>query len=43
MKRRFTDGEIVELTFLIGLTALLNRLNDCLGVRYNGEYEQPSG
>jgi len=42
VKECFTDGEIVELTYLIGLTALLNQLNDCLGVRYNGEYEQAS-
>lgn len=35
----FTDEEIVELTFVIGLTAMLNRFNDCLGVRYNDDYE----
>jgi AhpD family alkylhydroperoxidase len=43
VKGCFTDGEIVELTFLIGLTSLLNRLNDCLGVHYNGEYESVAG
>jgi alkylhydroperoxidase family enzyme len=43
VKDIFSDGEIVELTFLIGLTSLLNRLNDCLGVRYNGEYEPAAG
>jgi AhpD family alkylhydroperoxidase len=43
VKGSFSDGEIVEITFVIGLTALLNRLNDCLGVRYNGEYEPAAG
>lgn len=39
-RQHFSDGELVELTLLIGLTAMLNRLNDCLGVRYNGEYDR---
>ncbi len=37
-RRWFSDEEIVELTLLIGLTAMLNRFNDCLGVRYHDEY-----
>jgi hypothetical protein len=28
----------VELTFLVGYINLLNLFNNCLGVRYNGEY-----
>lgn len=39
-KARFTEGEIVELTLLIGLTGMLNRFNDCLGVRYNNDYDE---
>lgn len=35
----FDDGELLELTVLIALTAMLNRINDCLGVRYHGEYD----
>ena len=34
----FTDPELVELTFLIGYINMLNLFNNCLGVRYNGEY-----
>ena len=34
----FSDGEIVELTFLIGLTGLLNLFNNCLQVRYHDDY-----
>jgi len=37
----FDDEEILELTVVIGLTCMLNRINDCLGVRYNGEYDKP--
>lgn len=36
----FTEGEIVELTLLIGLTGMLNRFNDCLGIRYNNDYDE---
>lgn len=36
----FTEGEIVELTLLIGHIGMLNRFNDCLGVRYNNDYEE---
>jgi AhpD family alkylhydroperoxidase len=35
----FTDPEIVELTFMVGLITLLNRFNNALGVRYRGEFE----
>ena len=34
----FTDPELVELTFLIGFINMLNLFNNCLQVRYNGEY-----
>lgn len=36
----FADPELVELTFLIGYINMLNLFNNCLGVRYNGEYGQ---
>jgi AhpD family alkylhydroperoxidase len=38
LKERFSDPELVELTFLIGYINMLNLFNNCLGVRYNGEY-----
>ena len=34
----FTDPELVELTFLIGYINMLNLFNNCLQVRYDGEY-----
>ena len=34
----FTDPEVVELAFLVGYINMLNIFNNCLGVRYNGEY-----
>ena len=34
----FSPEEIVELTFLVGLTGLLNLFNSALQVRYHGEY-----
>ena len=34
----FTDPELVELTFLIGYINMLNLFNNCLEVRYHGEY-----
>jgi AhpD family alkylhydroperoxidase len=34
----FTDPELVELTFLIGYINMLNLFNNCLHVRYHGEY-----
>lgn len=39
----FSDGEIVELTFLVGLTGLLNLFNNALQVRYHGEYGMEAG
>ncbi len=38
LKDRFTDPELVELAFLIGYINMLNLFNNCLDVRYNGEY-----
>ena len=35
---KFTDPELVELTFLIGYITMLNLFNNLLGVRYHGEY-----
>ena len=32
------DPELVELTFHIGYINMLNLFNNCLGVRYRGEY-----
>ena len=38
LHEHFTDPELVELTFLIGYINMLNLFNNCLNVRYNGEY-----
>jgi AhpD family alkylhydroperoxidase len=38
LNERFSDPELVELTFLIGFINMLNLFNNCLDVRYNGEY-----
>jgi AhpD family alkylhydroperoxidase len=38
LREHFSDPELVELTFLIGYINMLNLFNNCLGVRYNGEY-----
>ena len=38
LSEHFTDPELVELTFLIGFINMLNLFNNCLQVRYNGEY-----
>ena len=35
---QFTDPELVELTFLIGYITMLNLFNNCLDVRYHGDY-----
>jgi alkylhydroperoxidase family enzyme len=35
---QFSDPELVELTFLIGYINMLNLFNNCLNVRYHGEY-----
>ncbi len=39
LKENFSDAEIVELTFLVGFINMLNLFNNCLEVRYDGEYE----
>ena len=39
LRREFSDEEIVELTFLIGLIQLLNLFNNALRVTYRGELE----
>jgi AhpD family alkylhydroperoxidase len=39
----FTDPELVELTFLIGYINMLNLFNNCLGVRYHGDYRVLAG
>lgn len=38
VKERFSDPELVELSFLIGFINMLNLFNNLLEVRYNGEY-----
>ena len=38
VQKEFSDEEIVELTFLVGLTCLLNLFNNSLQVRYHDEY-----
>ena len=38
LKTTFSDAEFVELTFLIGFINMLNLFNNCLQVRYEGEY-----
>lgn len=38
LRRRFTEPEIVELTFLVGFINMLNLFNNSLQVRYHGEY-----
>ena len=38
VREAFTEPEIVEMTFLVGYINMLNLFNNCLGVRYNGEY-----
>lgn len=40
LRAAFSDPEIVELTFHIGLITMLNRFNNALGVRYGSEFEQ---
>jgi AhpD family alkylhydroperoxidase len=39
LRAAFSDPEIVELTFLIGLITMLNRFNNALEVRHGGEYD----
>ena len=38
MHGEFSDPERVELAFLIGYINMLNLFNNCLGIRYHGEY-----
>ena len=38
VRAEFSEPEIVELTFLIGLINMLNLFNNALQVRYRGEY-----
>lgn len=38
LRGHFSEAEIVELTFLIGFINMLNLFNNCLQVRYGGEY-----
>jgi AhpD family alkylhydroperoxidase len=38
LKESFSEPEIVELTFLIGFINMLNLFNNCLQVRYHGDY-----
>jgi AhpD family alkylhydroperoxidase len=38
LHEQFADPEIVELTFLIGYINMLNLFNNCLEVRYDGDY-----
>ena len=38
LSERFTDAELVELSFLIGYINMLNLFNNLLGVRYHGDY-----
>jgi AhpD family alkylhydroperoxidase len=40
LREAFTDPEIVELTFLIGLITLLNRFNNALAIRHGDEYNE---
>jgi len=39
LRREFSDEEIVELTFLIGLIQMLNLFNNALRVTYRGDYK----
>ena len=47
LHERFSDPELVELTFLIGYINMLNLFNNSLGIRYDGDYrvlaEDPQG
>jgi len=38
LKHVFTEPEIVELTMLIGYITMLNMFNNCLQLKYHGEY-----
>jgi AhpD family alkylhydroperoxidase len=38
LRAEFSEPELVELTFLIGYINMLSLFNNCLDVRYHGEY-----
>ena len=38
LRESFSEPEIVELTFVIGLITMLNRFNNALQIRHGGEY-----
>ena len=38
LRESFSDPEIVELTFVIGLITMLNRFNNALQIRHGDEY-----
>ena len=40
LRNLFTEPEIVELTFLVGLITMLNRFNNALQIRYGQEYRE---
>ena len=40
LREAFSDAEIVELTFMIGLITMLNRFNNALQIRHGGEYRE---
>ena len=43
LRQRFTEPEVVELTFLIGFINMLNLFNNCLHVRYHDDYASLGG
>jgi AhpD family alkylhydroperoxidase len=40
LRGAFSDPEIVELTFVIGLITMLNRFNNALQIHYGDEYQE---
>ena len=38
VRSAFTEPEVVELSFLVGFINMLNLFNNCLDVRYHGDY-----
>lgn len=40
MHEHYSDAEIVEVTFMVGLITMLNRFNNALEVRYGGEFKE---
>ena len=40
LREAFSDPEIVELTFMIGLITMLNRFNNALQIRHGEEYRE---